>query len=59
MKCVYCLDELPKGGGILYVYRIGNLAYYCSSRCYKNSILLHRKINPKELPKVKKTAKVS
>ncbi len=54
MKCAFCSEELPKGSGIMYVYKTGNIEYYCSSRCYKNGIILHRKINPKEMPRTKK-----
>ena len=49
MKCSYCSRELPKGQGIMYVYKIGNVSYYCSGRCYKSDIIVHRKINSKEI----------
>ncbi len=40
---------MPKGTGTMYVTRIGAVKYYCSSRCYKNSIKTHRQINKKEV----------
>jgi large subunit ribosomal protein L24e len=49
MKCSYCSTELRSGSGIMYVHKTGNLSYFCSSRCYKNGIILKRKINKKEL----------
>lgn len=49
MKCTHCSKEIPKGTGTMYVYKIGNISYFCSNRCYKNEILLHRKLNPKEI----------
>lgn len=47
MRCSYCSADIKKGTGILYVYKTGNTAYYCSNRCFKNSVVLGRKINPK------------
>ena len=49
MKCSYCSAEVQKGRGIMYVYKIGNVAYYCSSKCYKNGIILKRKISKKNV----------
>jgi ribosomal protein L24E len=43
MKCSYCLSEVKKGTGIMFVSRIGNVSYYCSGRCYKNGAVMHRK----------------
>lgn len=48
MKCTYCAKEIKKGTGMMYVFRIGTLNYFCSSRCYKSSIKMKRKINKKE-----------
>jgi ribosomal protein L24E len=47
MKCSYCSTELAKGTGLLYVHRIGTLEYFCSNRCFKNSVITKRTINPK------------
>ncbi len=49
MKCTYCTREIPKGTGMMYVFKTGTLNYFCSSRCYKSSIKMHRKINKKEI----------
>lgn len=48
MKCTYCSNEIRKGTGMMYVFKIGTLNYFCSHRCYRNAIILKRKINPKE-----------
>ncbi|MDE1869159.1 MAG: 50S ribosomal protein L24e [Candidatus Micrarchaeota archaeon] len=57
MKCTHCSKEIPKGTGTMYVYKIGNISYFCSNRCYKNEIILHRKLNPKEIRGKKVAAK--
>jgi ribosomal protein L24E len=31
----------------MYVFRTGAIKYYCSGRCYKNGIVVKRKINKK------------
>ncbi len=49
MKCSYCSGEVPKGRGIMYVYKTGNVGYYCSSKCYKNGVVLKRKISSKNI----------
>ena len=49
MKCSYCSGEVPKGRGIMYVYKTGNVSYYCSSKCYKNDVVLKRKISSKNV----------
>jgi len=48
VKCTYCSSDIQKGTGTMYVHRSGTINYFCSNRCYRNSILLHRKINKKE-----------
>lgn len=60
MKCTYCQSDIEKGTGMMYVYRTGDVAYYCSNGCMKNHISMGRKINRKlvSTPKVaKKEAK--
>ena len=47
MRCSYCSTDIPKGTGTMYVHKTGALNYFCSNRCYRNSILLHKKINKK------------
>jgi ribosomal protein L24E len=49
MRCSYCSIDIPKGTGTMYVHKTGILNYFCSNRCYRNSILLHKKINKKLL----------
>lgn len=44
----------------MYVYKIGTIRYYCSSKCYKNDIILKRRISKKNVKGVvaaKKPAK--
>ena len=48
VKCTTCGSELKKGTGMMYVFKTGELNYFCSTRCYKNKIILKRKMNPKE-----------
>ncbi len=57
MKCSYCSGEVQKGTGIMYVYKTGNINYYCCSKCYKNNIILKRRISKKNVATAKKTAK--
>ena len=54
VKCTTCGMELRKGTGTMYVFKTGDLNYFCSTRCYKNKIVLKRKLNPKELKGNKK-----
>ena len=49
VKCTYCGREIPKGTGTMYVHKVGTLNYFCSNRCFRNSTILHRKINKKEI----------
>ena len=48
MKCSYCSTEIPKGTGTMFVHKSGTINYFCSSRCYRNMILLKRPLNKKE-----------
>jgi ribosomal protein L24E len=57
VKCAYCSTELKKGTGIMYVHRIGDIAYYCSNGCFKNHVFMKRKINKKLITKEIKVAK--
>jgi ribosomal protein L24E len=54
VKCTTCGSELRKGTGTMYVFKTGDINYFCSLRCYKNKIVLKRKMNPKEYRRVKK-----
>ncbi|MFI5412359.1 MAG: 50S ribosomal protein L24e [Candidatus Micrarchaeales archaeon] len=59
-KCAYCLTELKKGTGIMYIHKTGDIAYYCSNSCFKNHVFLDRKINKKLVVKeVKVTKKIA
>lgn len=51
VKCSVCLREIKKGTGTMFVYRTGDIKYFCSLRCRKNELILKRKLNPKELRK--------
>jgi ribosomal protein L24E len=48
MKCSRCSSEIKKGEGTMYVHNTGIVKYYCSSRCYKNDVLVGRSFNKKE-----------
>jgi large subunit ribosomal protein L24e len=54
MKCSYCLAEIKAGTGTMYVYKTGAINYFCSSKCYKNAILVGRKINKKNTVRERK-----
>lgn len=42
VKCNFCgKDELPLHG-VHYITNLGNVDYYCSSKCRKNSLKLKR-----------------
>ena len=58
-KCSSCSSEIRKGTGMMYVFKTGEINYFCSTRCYKNKIILKRKLNKKELKGIQevKTAK--
>jgi large subunit ribosomal protein L24e len=43
VKCNFCGEELPKGGGKLYAKKDGTTYYFCSNKCEKNLIELKRK----------------
>ncbi len=58
MKCSYCSMEIPRGTGIMYVYKTGAIAYYCSNSHFKNHVKMGRKISKKLLERpVKKEKK--
>ena len=57
VKCAYCSSDLKKGTGIMYVYRSGDISYYCSSGCLRNNIVMRKKINRKLIKGTKPTKK--
>lgn len=62
MKCTNCAQEIEKGTGIMYVYRTGDISYYCSNKCMNNQIFLKRRTNRKLIAqpaKSKEKAKVA
>ncbi len=48
MKCSRCGVEIGKGKGTMFVYRTGDIRYFCSGRCYKGDIKHKRRFNKKE-----------
>ncbi|RLG91794.1 MAG: 50S ribosomal protein L24e [Candidatus Hecatellales archaeon] len=40
--CSFCGKEFPPGTGMMYVRNDGVILWYCSSKCRKNSLKLHR-----------------
>jgi ribosomal protein L24E len=42
----------------MYVYKIGTVKYYCASKCYKNDVVLGRKISSKNVASGVKAKKV-
>jgi large subunit ribosomal protein L24e len=51
MKCTYCQCEIKKGTGMMYVYKIGTISYFCSNRCFKSEVKMKRKMNKKLIKK--------
>ena len=43
VKCSFCSKNLEKGTGKLYVFKTGKTAWFCSSKCERNSLKLKRK----------------
>ncbi len=41
-KCSFCGKPIPAGTGIMYVKTNGEILRFCSSKCYKNAIILKR-----------------
>ena len=41
-KCAFCGKPIPAGKGIMYVKKNGEVLRFCSSKCYKNMIVLGR-----------------
>ncbi len=40
--CAFCGREIEPGTGKMYVMKNGTVLYFCSSKCQKNMIELHR-----------------
>ena len=40
--CAFCGREIEPGTGKMYVLKNGTVLYFCSSKCQKNMIKLHR-----------------
>ena len=40
--CSFCNSEIPKGTGEIYVLRDGTALSFCSSKCKRNHVGLHR-----------------
>jgi large subunit ribosomal protein L24e len=43
VKCNFCGEELPQGGGKLFAKKDGTVYYFCAGKCEKNFINLKRK----------------
>ncbi len=41
--CSFCKREMPFGTGVTLVKNDGRLLHFCSSKCEKNTLKLHRK----------------
>ncbi|MCX8175838.1 MAG: 50S ribosomal protein L24e [Candidatus Bathyarchaeota archaeon] len=40
--CSFCGKEYPQGMGLMYVKNNGEILWFCSSKCRKNSLKLRR-----------------
>ncbi|MFH1211656.1 MAG: 50S ribosomal protein L24e [Candidatus Woesearchaeota archaeon] len=43
MKCTFCKNEIARGTGKIYIKKDGKVFYFCSTKCEKNLLKLHRK----------------
>ncbi len=41
-SCSFCGHEFPQGMGQMYVKNDGTILWFCSGKCRKNSLKLHR-----------------
>lgn len=46
-KCAFCGRDIPPGHGLMYVRNNGSVLWFCSSKCRKNMMELHR--DPRKL----------
>ncbi len=42
-KCTFCGNPIKEGTGKMFVYATGKVDYFCSRKCEKNLLKLHRK----------------
>jgi len=42
VKCSFCGNEIARGTGKIYATKEGNVSYFCSGKCEKNSLKLKR-----------------
>ena len=56
-SCEFCGRIIEKGTGKLFVFKTGKTAYFCSMKCEKNTLKLHR--NPKKFKWTLKKKKIS
>ncbi len=43
VKCSFCGQDLPQGGGKIYAKKDGTTFHFCSNKCEKNLVFLKRK----------------
>jgi len=46
-KCTFCKSEIEPGTGMMYIKKDATIYYFCSSKCEKNLLKLHR--NPRKV----------
>jgi|TARA_B100001971_G_scaffold181949_1_gene178975 large subunit ribosomal protein L24e len=42
-NCTFCGEEMERGTGLLFVFKSGKTANFCSKKCEKNQLKLKRK----------------
>jgi len=57
VNCSFCNKEVERGTGKLYITKVGNQFWFCSSKCEKN--LLHLKRKPHKTKWVTKQKKAN
>ncbi|MBI1971004.1 50S ribosomal protein L24e [Candidatus Woesearchaeota archaeon] len=43
MQCTFCGQDIERGTGKIFVQNDGRVMYFCSRKCEKNILKLHRK----------------
>ena len=42
-KCSFCKKDMPRGTGLLFVYKSGKSVWFCSRKCEMHILKLKRK----------------
>ena len=42
VKCSFCGNNIEQGTGKMFAFNTGDVKFYCSNKCEKNHLKLHR-----------------